>query len=126
MVLPVVILSIVALFFPKKRIVFLSLALFVSTAEIIILIWEKDNEKLTVMENIIAVESHLQERYPGEEWFIRRREGVFLDHGGIEVIFLNELDRGYYYTVEGDQVRQSGGFFKEGADRDEKHAEEGP
>lgn len=124
MVLPILILSLAALLSSKKRIVFLSLALFISTAEFMYLIEEKDNEKLTVMENIDAVETHLRERYPDEKWFIRRQEGVSLDHGGIQVIFLNELDKGYNYYVGGDKVKQDGGFSKEGAHEEMKHYEE--
>ncbi|WP_050181008.1 hypothetical protein [Domibacillus robiginosus] len=124
MVGPVLILFLCACIFRKKRVMLLSLAFCISMAEIVYLIWEKDNEKLTIMENIDAVEAHLQERYPGEEWILRRQEGVFLDHGGIEVIFLNELDEGYHYYVDDGKVRQSGGFSIEGADFERKHNEE--
>ncbi|HZG72756.1 MAG TPA: hypothetical protein VEY51_14555 [Chondromyces sp.] len=84
---------------------------------------KKDNEKLTVMENIDAVKAHLREKYPGEKWIVKRREGVFLDHGEIEVIFLNELDKGYYY-VNGGKVKQSGGFSKKGNIGEMKQYEE--
>lgn len=124
MVLPILILSLVALFYSRKRSVFLALALFISTTEVIYLIAEKDAEKRTIMDNMDAVETHLRERYPGEQWFIRREEGVSLNHGGIEVIFLNELDKGYTYYVEGGKVKQDGGFSKEGADKEWKHYEE--
>lgn len=124
MVLPTLILSLVALFYSRKRSVFLALALLISTTEVIYLIAEKDAEKRTIIENMDAVETHLRKRYPGEQWFIRREEGVSLNHGGIEVIFLNELDKGYTYYVKGGKVKQDGGFSKEGADKEWKHYEE--
>ncbi|MCI2256363.1 hypothetical protein L2D08_18635 [Domibacillus sp. PGB-M46] len=124
MMLPILLLSLVALFYSRKRSVFLALTLFISTTEVIYLIAEKDAEKRTIIENIDTVERHLRERYPGEQWFIRREEGIALNHGGIEVIFLNELDKGYTYYVEGGKVKQSGGFSKEDADKEWRHYEE--
>lgn len=124
MELPILILFLIALFVSKKRSVFLSLALLVSTAEVMYLIGEKDEEKRTIMKNIDTVERHLREKYPGEKWFIRRQEGVSLNHGGVEVIFLNELDKGYNYYVEDGQVKQDGGWHEPGDDSEMKHYEE--
>ena len=124
MMLPILILFLVALVFSKKRSVILALALLVSTAEVVYLIGEKDEEKKTIMENMDTVERHLQEKYPGEKWFTRRQEGVSLTHGGVEVIFLNELDKGYHYYMEDGQVKQDGGWYEEGANGEMKHYEE--
>ncbi len=41
-----------------------------------------------------------------------------LDHGGVEVVFLNKLDKGYNYYVEDGQVKQDGGWHKPGDDSD--------
>jgi len=124
MIGPVIILILLALFIPKWRIILLSLTICISAVEVLYLIWEKDNEKLKIVENIIAVDEYLTERYPGEDWIISRREGVFLNHGSIEVIFLNELDEGYLYYVEQGRVRQSGGFFRTKDFGESEHYEE--
>lgn len=65
MIGPVVILILLALFIPKWRIILLSLTICISTVEVLYLIWEKDNEKSTIVENMIAVDAYLTELYPG-------------------------------------------------------------
>lgn len=51
-------------------------------------------------------------------------EGVFVNHGSIEVIFLNELDEGYLYHVNDGRVEQSGGFSRTEDSGESEHYEE--
>ncbi|MCP3763689.1 hypothetical protein NLX67_15035 [Domibacillus sp. A3M-37] len=124
MVAPIFILAAVAYFWPKWRIALLFLAVTVSTIEVIGLIWEKDNEKQTIVENMDYVNSYLNDNYPGEEWILRRKEGISLKHGAIEVVFLNEPNHVYTYNVERGEVWQSGNHSTEGTRVEMKHAEE--
>ncbi|MFC7372927.1 hypothetical protein ACFQPF_14820 [Fictibacillus iocasae] len=105
---PVVLLFILSMFTKQWRFLLLSAALVLSTVETIYFIARHDLEKEEVLENLDTVERHLRETYPGEQWVTRRREGVFHNHGPIQVIFMNELDAVYEYRVTDNSVEQSG------------------
>jgi hypothetical protein len=120
--LPVIALVLIALISRKTRMLFLVIALVYTTSGMVFLMVKHDYENQAVIRNIDVVDTHLRQTYPEERWVISTVEDTHNHQRNIKVVFLNEEDKSYTYSVVDDTISQVA-WSQGGDDSNPRHLE---
>lgn len=114
LVAPIILLVIVAVFWKKSRIILLGLAIVISSVETYYVLYNQESSLHEWREHEDIVNTYLKKTYPDDDWISRQASRSTFFPEGVEVIFIDELEVAYLYTVVDGAVKLVGYSVEEG------------
>lgn len=114
LLIPIILFVLVALLWKKGRTVLLAFAIVVASAEVYYLLYTQDTSVQEGYEDEAMLDTYLEEKYPDDDWVIRRQNASTFFSNGLEVIFIDELEVVYLFIIEDHEVIFAGYSMEEG------------
>ncbi|PID21558.1 hypothetical protein CSV61_07585 [Sporosarcina sp. P3] len=114
LVAPIILLVVVAFFWKKARIILLGFAIVISSVETYYVLYNQESSLQKWYQHEDIVNAYLKKTYPNDDWVTRQASRSAFFPAGVEVIFTDELEVAYLYTVEDSTVNLVGYSSEEG------------